>query len=85
MVEVFVGNLVLTDSDSEIGPAVIVVQNGRIAEVHKGTADVNVVKGRINKVKVWFQFCLSLAKCSQKFNEGSSRPTCHARRQILHI
>ena len=34
--KVFRGNLVLTDSDSEIGPATILVEDDKIVEVIKG-------------------------------------------------
>lgn len=52
MADVFVGKLVLTDCGSEIGPAVIVVQDGIIKEVHRGTNDVSIVQGPIIKVIV---------------------------------
>ena len=38
--KIYRGKLVLTDADSEIGPALIVVKDGKIIEVVKGTTEI---------------------------------------------
>ncbi len=50
MVEVFRGRLVLTDSDEPLGPAVIVVKDGKVDQVLKGTLEIPEKIGPIKKV-----------------------------------
>ena len=38
--KVFRGKLVLTDAQSEIGPAIIAVKDGKIVEVLRGTTEI---------------------------------------------
>ena len=40
MKKIFVGKLVLTDYESSMGPAVIVVKDGKITKVIKGTTNI---------------------------------------------
>ena len=44
MKKVFVGNLVITDCEDSIGPAVVVVEDGKITEVIKGTTEIPASK-----------------------------------------
>ena len=40
--EVYCGNLILTDENSQISPAIIVVKDGKILQVVQGTKDVPI-------------------------------------------
>jgi hypothetical protein len=52
--DVYRGNIVLTDWESSLCPAVVVVQDGKVVGVEKNTIDISHIKGPINKVKVYF-------------------------------
>ena len=50
--KVFRGSLVLTDADSEIGPAIIVVDNGKIVEVVKGSTNLPESLANVDQVNI---------------------------------
>ena len=48
--EIFCGKLVLLDSESSIGPAVIYTENGKITKVESGPYDLRNLKSTGSKV-----------------------------------
>ena len=49
--KIYRGKLVLTDADSEIGPALIVVKDGKIIEVVKGTTEIPTSLEHVDQVR----------------------------------
>ena len=51
MMEVYCGNLILTDADSQLSPATIIVENGKILKVIQGTKEVSdELKAKASKI-----------------------------------